>query len=248
MRTLVPLTSRLLTGLALGAALTAAALATTAGSDVPDDPAEAGANRAPVTDKAAEMSALQSAVQASVQADFARQSGDAAGMAAAAEALGSAGAFATMAMKPVETGGQEDEAAKTATGPATAASLMAEAQALAAGNAELSEALAARAAMASRTYGAVGGPGQNTTRVRGFATHTYDTRFRKNELAEVGLDGDNDSDLDLYVFDQNGNIICASESGGDAEYCSWYPKWTGMFRIAVVNRGRSSNVYWIGTN
>ena len=69
-----------------------------------------------------------------------------------------------------------------------------------------------------------------------------------NELAEVCVSGDGDTDLDLYVYDSNGNLI-----GSDADYSDdcvvrWVPAWTGEFTIKVVNRGAVYNNFAIWTN
>jgi hypothetical protein len=240
--------NRLLRGLALGALVTAASIGGAVAAEKAADAPGEGTNMAAATEKPAEVTALRSAIEASIHADFARQTGNAAGLAAAAEAMAGAGSFKTLTAKPAETGGVDDETPKGETAPATALSLIAEAQALAGNDTELAAAFAAKSGAMSNTFGATGGPGQNVTRVRGYATHDYTTSFYGGELAEVGVDGDNDSDLDLYIYDQSGNPICASAHRGDAEYCAWYPKWTGPFLIRVVNRGKSSNVYWIGTN
>jgi hypothetical protein len=68
------------------------------------------------------------------------------------------------------------------------------------------------------------------------------------ELAEVAISGDGGTDLDLFVYDENGNLICSSTGYFDDEYCSWVPEWTGEFRIIVVNRGPRYNTYQLWTN
>lgn len=72
--------------------------------------------------------------------------------------------------------------------------------------------------------------------------------FYAGEPARVWLRGDGDTDLDLYVWDENNRLICASENYGDRESCSWQPRWTGEFYIEVVNLGPVYNVADIGTN
>ncbi|MFT3956499.1 MAG: hypothetical protein QM722_19585 [Piscinibacter sp.] len=79
------------------------------------------------------------------------------------------------------------------------------------------------------------------------AWHHYDLRFVGGERAKVYVRGDGDSDLDLYVYDESGNLICKDESRGDEMTCTWTPRWTGMFRIRVLNRG-IVNQYSIVTN
>lgn len=98
------------------------------------------------------------------------------------------------------------------------------------------------------TRGAVGGPKGQKDCVYGKDVNTYYVRFWANELAEVCVSGDGDTDLDLYVYDSNGNLI-----GSDADYSDdcvvrWVPAWTGDFTIRVVNRGALYNNFVIWTN
>ena len=65
---------------------------------------------------------------------------------------------------------------------------------------------------------------------------------RPNDVT-VAILGDGDTDLDLYVYDENGNEIVSDTDGTDQCYVSWYPKWAGQFRIEIKNLGRVSNQY-----
>lgn len=71
---------------------------------------------------------------------------------------------------------------------------------------------------------------------------------RGGELAEVAISGDGDTDLDLFVYDEYGNLICSSQSWSDDEYCSWIPRRTGEFRIVVRNHGNVWNRYLMYIN
>jgi hypothetical protein len=95
--------------------------------------------------------------------------------------------------------------------------------------------------------GATGGPGRKTTVVRSNTTDVYRITFRGNERAAVVASGDGDSDLDLYVHDENGNLICKDDDNTDDVVCQWTPRWTGTFTIRVVNRG-VANQYTIAHN
>ena len=96
--------------------------------------------------------------------------------------------------------------------------------------------------------GDVDGPQDHYDRVLATGEDEYHTSFVGHEVAEIGLSGDHTTDLDLYVYDQNGNLICQSISSGDTEYCNWTPRWTGPFTIHVVNRGNVYNDYEIIPN
>ena len=100
----------------------------------------------------------------------------------------------------------------------------------------------------SNVRGAVGGPRYNRTSVRANGSDVYNISFRAGELAIVTVIGDGDTDLDLYVYDNNGNLIDSDTDYTDNCVCTWTPRWTGNFRIKVVNRGRVYNNYILRTN
>ena len=76
----------------------------------------------------------------------------------------------------------------------------------------------------------------------------YDITFNGNQFAEVGIAGDGSADLDMEVYDENGNLVCSDYSFGDVAYCDWSPIWTGNFTVAVLNNGSRGNYYWLLTN
>ncbi|MFQ5844313.1 MAG: hypothetical protein ACE5JG_04915 [Planctomycetota bacterium] len=96
--------------------------------------------------------------------------------------------------------------------------------------------------------GAVGGPRTGRYRLWGRCKNTFAVTFRGGEIGRVTVRGDGDTDLDLYVYDENGNLIVADRRASD--FCSvrFCPRWTGPFRIEVHNLGRISNIYRVWTN
>lgn len=84
--------------------------------------------------------------------------------------------------------------------------------------------------------------------VQAGASDVYSVVFNGGQLAEVGLAGDGGSDLDLLVFDENDHLVCRSASSTDREYCRWWPRWTGPFRIEIQNLGSAANFYRVATN
>src|SRR6516165_659298 len=80
------------------------------------------------------------------------------------------------------------------------------------------------------------------------ATDVYSVVFSGGQLAEAGIAGDGDSDLDLLVYDENDHLVCRSTGSSDREYCRWWPRWTGPFRIEIQNLGAVANLYRVATN
>lgn len=116
------------------------------------------------------------------------------------------------------------------------------------GDAGLLSAIAEIEKQSQATRGRVGGPGQNNSYVDGNETDIYEISFIEGKLAEIGLEGDGDTDLDLYVYDSLGNPIVEDEDYTDQCYVSWVPKWTGKFEVRIVNRGPILNNYVLITN
>ena len=65
---------------------------------------------------------------------------------------------------------------------------------------------------------------------------------------ESAVVGDGDCDLDLYIYDENGNIVASDTDYTDQCICRWVPSWTGKFIIRIVNRGYVYSNYIIATN
>lgn len=91
------------------------------------------------------------------------------------------------------------------------------------------------------TRGSTTGPGRYRVQVDARDYSVIREEFRGGEIAEVSLVGDGDTDLDLLVFDENGNEICKADGLSDREFCRWTPAWTGTFVIGVANLGRVYN-------
>lgn len=98
------------------------------------------------------------------------------------------------------------------------------------------------------TMGRVQGPAAEIKRVEARSRHVYRERFRGEQLARVVIVGDGDTDLDLFVYDENGNLIRSDIRVTDFVHVEWTPRWTGEFRIEVVNHGNVWNRYVMVTN
>lgn len=107
--------------------------------------------------------------------------------------------------------------------------------------------LAASCLLSQAALGApVGGPAFQSTHVVARGADVYHMTFRAGEAAYVALEGDGDTDLDLFVDDQNGNLVASDTDGTDRCAVRFTPLWTGTFVIRVVNQGTVFNNYTIG--
>ena len=237
----------ILTGVSLLSCATLAQAGSISGAEVRTAPVEEGAN---VAGKSGESTrglvasvtiAYQLATQALASADF-----DA--LLAAIRQIKAAGDGGGEALAK-DGGGADFEPKAGGAAPRSVDELIAEARKLAGNDAEMLAKVAELDQSAER--GRVGGPRYITTRVGAYSTDRWNTDgmwFRGGELAEVGIIGDGDTDLDLFVYDENGNVICSSETYSDTEYCSWGPRWTGPFLVIVRNFGSVWNEYTLMTN
>jgi hypothetical protein len=67
--------------------------------------------------------------------------------------------------------------------------------------------------------------------------HTFNTiSFVGGETATVYVEGDGSTDLDLYVFDQYGQLVAYDDDNTDDCLARWVPARTGFYRIVIVNR------------
>ena len=96
--------------------------------------------------------------------------------------------------------------------------------------------------------GNINGPSRDYSAVNGRSYTDYTASFVANQLAEILVSGDGDTDLDLYVYDSNGNLIASDTDYSDDCYVRWVPAWTGRYTIRIVNRGPVYNRFVILTN
>lgn len=147
--------------------------------------------------------------------------------------------------KPAE-GAAKADVAQPSLDPAK---LLTEAEGMAAGNQTtltLIRELKSRATV--KTRGRSGGPAQRRDRVSARSTDIYNVTFQGGRPAIIRVSGDGDTDLDLYVYDENGNLIVSDTDTTDECLVMWTPRWTGRFRIKVSNMGRIYNNYILLTN
>jgi hypothetical protein len=160
--------------------------------------------------------------------------------------------IATQELNPVsfEKGSEgENSGVKKEKSDFTVENLLSDATKFADGNENLLALVAeVKAKVETVTRGRVGGPGRTVSSVNGNSSDTYQIRFIANQYAEILVSGDGDTDLDLYVYDSNGNLIVKDDDYTDDCYVRWIPAWTGNFIVKIVNRGPIYNNYVLVTN
>ena len=103
--------------------------------------------------------------------------------------------------------------------------------------------------MVGQDRGRVGGPRVAYDRVLAGRTDRWNLgEFRANERAEVRVRGDGDTDLDCFIYDQNGNEIDSDVDYTDYCILRWYPRWQGPFTLYIRNLGSVYNRYVLSTN
>lgn len=98
------------------------------------------------------------------------------------------------------------------------------------------------------TRGVVGGAQYVEDVVYANSSVSYRVKCWGGEVTEVLLVGDHDTDLDLYIYDEDGNLITSDTDYTDVCVCRWIPAWTGYFVIKIVNRGDVYNAFALATN
>jgi hypothetical protein len=93
-----------------------------------------------------------------------------------------------------------------------------------------------------------GGPADTQTSVDAYSSDRYTITFRGGETAMIVVEGDGDTDLDLYVYDENGHLVDCDTDATDFCVAVWNPRWTGVFHVVIRNLGSVYNVYYLETN
>jgi hypothetical protein len=90
-----------------------------------------------------------------------------------------------------------------------------------------------------------GGPKVAHTRVEANATDVFRVACWGDEVTAIRIQGDGDTDLDLYVYDEAGNLISSGTGYTDCEEVQVQPFYRQTMTIKVVNRGSVYNAYTI---
>lgn len=103
-------------------------------------------------------------------------------------------------------------------------------------------------AMAEGSRGRIGGAVSWMSRLPAGQTDVWEVPFYGNSYAEIAVVGDGDTNLDVAITDENGNVFCYDVSWSDSLYCDFTPAWDGYFYVTVQNMGGVRNSYYLMTN
>ena len=94
---------------------------------------------------------------------------------------------------------------------------------------------------------APGNPGEVTTEgtVEGEEQVTFDAEFKAGQVAVAKLQGDGSGDMDLYVYDENGQEVASNLNYVDRCSVCWVPERTGRYTLKVQNLEDAQNRYTV---
>jgi hypothetical protein len=72
--------------------------------------------------------------------------------------------------------------------------------------------------------------------------------FSGGELAAVYVEGDGKGDIDLFVYDEDENLICVDTDTADAGLCKWIPETDGLFILKINDTSPVEREYVLLTN
>ena len=110
----------------------------------------------------------------------------------------------------------------------------------------LSSADAAPAPRAAHVPGALAAEPLSSRRVDVVSprsTDTWNLDLTAGVSYAIVVDGDGDTDLDAFLYDENDNLIDSDADDTDTCILRVTPRWSGSFELRVKNLGRVSNVY-----
>ena len=141
-----------------------------------------------------------------------------------------------------EGAGEEGDAGALPSGDA----LFAEARDLAAGDPDILAEI--DMAQGEGSKGVVGGAIGTTQYVPGQTVWTVRFNARGGEPLVIGTKRGSYAEVDLKVFDENGNLVCQDLSHDVVLACQVNPIWTGAFKVQVINHGNSGSAMALVTN
>jgi hypothetical protein len=79
--------------------------------------------------------------------------------------------------------------------------------------------------------------------IRGHELLYYDATVQGGAPASISILGAGNTDLDIWVYDEEGHLVGSGTSVSDREQVSWTPRSAGQFRIKVRNLGNEVDLF-----
>lgn len=177
-------------------------------------------------------------------AEYARSSGDAKAMIVAAKMV-SAIPVKEGTDKGEIKGAGAKETGKVEAAP-TGSALFAEARTLAKGDQDILDEI--KDAQGAESKGVTGGAIGTSQYVPGQTVWTVRFTANGGEPLIVGTKRYSYADVDLKIYDENGNLVCQDLSHDQVLACRVNPIWTGAFSVQVVNHGSTGSSVALVTN
>jgi hypothetical protein len=130
----------------------------------------------------------------------------------------------------------------------SANALLTEARELAKGDASMIATIDELEGSTTASRGKIGAPIRSVTSVQARSIDSYTIPFEGGRIARIVVDGDNDTDLDCYLYDEYGNAVVRDADYSDTCVLQWTPRWSGDFTLRIRNGGSVYNRYYLLTN
>ena len=102
---------------------------------------------------------------------------------------------------------------------------------------------------ASASKGKSDGPAYNIKTIKAMGKNSYrNIEFSGGQYAEIYVEGSGRANLDLFVYDAKGRLVCSDTDPSDINYCGWTPLANGAYRVTIVNKSNRPNRYSLMTN
>lgn len=115
-------------------------------------------------------------------------------------------------------------------------------------NSALADIIGKQAKASGKTKGRVSGAARHIDVVKKGTKDSYMLRFKGGEMAIAAASSMNDEDIDMHVYDENGNLVASDIENDGVPVCIWNPRWTGEFKIRITNRASHDVTYILETN
>ena len=102
---------------------------------------------------------------------------------------------------------------------------------------------------AQRSKGVVSGQVYSIAEIGAGAEDTYTPlEYEGDSYAEVYVEGQGGTDLNVMVYDSAGRLVCTDTDVSAIAYCGWRPVSKEAFSVVILNRGATRSAYTLITN